>query len=329
MERRTKIVELDPAEVAGLVARLLPEAELRDQRLITSGRANTNYLLELAGPKRRVVLRLYVRSAACCGKEVALCRSAPVGVPVPEVLAWSQESKPHPCALFSFLPGRTLEEWIQAGEAAAGMGRALGRVLAALGQPEFEAQGDLLAPDGETLVVKSWGLGDDPAQEFVRQCLFEGPAGERLGDELRDALWDHVQAQSQRWPAQGQPARLVHGDFNPSNLLLERADQEWVVTGVLDWEFAHAGSPLADVGNLLRARPDQPLPAGFAAQLRQGLEEGGASLPDDWEERAAFMDLTSALEFLSSREDRPQVHQRARAQVAAALGRSPADPGSK
>jgi aminoglycoside phosphotransferase (APT) family kinase protein len=43
---------------------------------------------------------------------------------------------------------------------------------------------------------------------------------------------------------------LVHSDLNPKNLLLDPATLQ--VTGVLDWEFAHAGHPFADLGNLLR-----------------------------------------------------------------------------
>ena len=43
---------------------------------------------------------------------------------------------------------------------------------------------------------------------------------------------------------------LVHSDLNPKNLLLDPDTLE--VTGVLDWEFAHAGHPFTDLGNLLR-----------------------------------------------------------------------------
>lgn len=43
---------------------------------------------------------------------------------------------------------------------------------------------------------------------------------------------------------------LVHSDFNPKNILVDPATAE--VTGLLDWEFAHAGSPYADIGNLTR-----------------------------------------------------------------------------
>lgn len=45
-------------------------------------------------------------------------------------------------------------------------------------------------------------------------------------------------------------ACLVHSDLNPKNLLVDPDTLE--VTGVLDWEFAHAGHPFTDLGNLLR-----------------------------------------------------------------------------
>ena len=42
----------------------------------------------------------------------------------------------------------------------------------------------------------------------------------------------------------------MHSDLNPKNLLLDPDSLE--VTGLLDWEFAHAGHPFTDLGNLLR-----------------------------------------------------------------------------
>ena len=47
---------------------------------------------------------------------------------------------------------------------------------------------------------------------------------------------------------------LVHGDYGPQNVLLDRADLE--ITAVLDWEWAHAGHP---VEGGVRARRDQSM----------------------------------------------------------------------
>ena len=43
---------------------------------------------------------------------------------------------------------------------------------------------------------------------------------------------------------------LVHGDLNPKNVLVDPDSLE--VTALVDWEFAHAGHPFTDLGNLLR-----------------------------------------------------------------------------
>jgi aminoglycoside phosphotransferase (APT) family kinase protein len=43
---------------------------------------------------------------------------------------------------------------------------------------------------------------------------------------------------------------LVHSDLNPKNLLFDPSTL--AITAVLDWEFAHAGHPFTDLGNVLR-----------------------------------------------------------------------------
>ena len=43
---------------------------------------------------------------------------------------------------------------------------------------------------------------------------------------------------------------LVHSDLNPKNLIVD--PDALRVAAVLDWEFAHSGSPYTDLGNVLR-----------------------------------------------------------------------------
>jgi len=45
--------------------------------------------------------------------------------------------------------------------------------------------------------------------------------------------------------AAGQRRVLVHGDYGPNNVLLDPATAD--ITGVLDWEWAHAGDPAEDL----------------------------------------------------------------------------------
>lgn len=92
---------------------------------------------------------------------------------------------------------------------------------------------------------------------------------------------------------------LVHSDLNPKNLLVD--PESLAVTGLVDWEFAHAGSPYADLGNLLRFER-QP---AFANAV---VGEYAARLDDDPRralELARDADLFALVELASRRGQNP------------------------
>ena len=70
---------------------------------------------------------------------------------------------------------------------------------------------------------------------------------------------------------------LVHSDVNPKNLLVDPGTL--TVTGLLDWEFAHAGHPFTDLGNLLRFdREPAFAEAVLAAYARASRRDAGDAL---------------------------------------------------
>ena len=83
---------------------------------------------------------------------------------------------------------------------------------------------------------------------------------------------------------QGPPV-LVHGDFKPANVLVD----ETGLTAVLDWEFAHAGTRLADVGQMLRF--PESLPPGFVETFLDAL-----GLDDDTAVLARTLDLANLVD---------------------------------
>ncbi len=89
----------------------------------------------------------------------------------------------------------------------------------------------------------------------------------------------------------------MHADLNPKNLLVDPGTLE--VTGVLDWEFAHAGSPWSDLGNLLRFDREPVLAEAVLAAYRAFMP----TVPDDVLDRARAADLFALVELAARPED--------------------------
>jgi aminoglycoside phosphotransferase (APT) family kinase protein len=72
----------------------------------------------------------------------------------------------------------------------------------------------------------------------------------------------------------------------------------WAVSGVLDWEFAFAGSPLLDVGLFLRS--ERVWHPTYREGFEAGYREAGGQLPADWRELALLLDLLSLCSLLDN-----------------------------
>jgi aminoglycoside phosphotransferase (APT) family kinase protein len=227
---------------------------------LDGGWSGETFLAEVAG--ERSVVRIYARPSPRGERvhevDAALLRLVRGLVPVPEVLEVrrADPAADHPALLVtSFLDGvradLLLPELDDPGLAV--LGARLGRILADLaGMPMLRA-GPFV--DGD-LTIGSFGAdGQDidglPAfVELHEQAFLHWTQSELAGlhEVATDAqaLLDTV----------GRFC-LVHSDMNPKNLLYDPDTLE--VTGLLDWEFAHAGHPYTDLGNLLRFDRQPPL----------------------------------------------------------------------
>jgi aminoglycoside phosphotransferase (APT) family kinase protein len=87
---------------------------------------------------------------------------------------------------------------------------------------------------------------------------------------------------------------LAHGDFNLKNLLVDPVSGE--LTGIVDWEFVHAGHPATDLGNLLRGctlPPDEPFATAVLDRYR--ARYGGSR--EEVRATAADADLFALIEL--------------------------------
>ncbi|MGZ4500571.1 MAG: phosphotransferase family protein [Nocardioidaceae bacterium] len=248
-------------------------------RPLAGGFSGETFLAESAG--ERTVVRIYAqrghsRGAAAVEVDAAMLRLVRGLLPVPEVL---EVRRPDPAAgtpallVTSFLPGERLDLLLPRldEDARRTVAARLGVVLGRLAQmpvlrPGFFVDGDLR--------VEPMAGGD--LVEFVR--------GHRASTAL--AAWDAaaydgllaVADRAQTLLDRVDRVTVVHSDFNPKNLLVDPDTLE--VTGVLDWEFAHAGLPVTDLGNLLRFERDAAFAEGVVAAFRASVPDAGADVLD-------------------------------------------------
>lgn len=238
-----------------------------------------------------LVLRLFQGSPDTAALEATLSARCGQVIRMPTVLHHGRE--PLPFTLSPFIGG-TAPHRLWPGFTAAGReqaARGIGHVLAAVhGAVTFDRTG-FLGPD--LRVAFPVLLGGDGLRAFLQDCLIAGPGGDRLGADLTQAALRLAESRGAALDAWTQSPCLVHSDFNPHNLLMDDSGQ---VTAVLDWEFAHAGTPATDFGNLLRPPlGDDP---AFARALAEGYRAAGGTLPEDWRRLAGLADLFAWADML-------------------------------
>ena len=92
---------------------------------------------------------------------------------------------------------------------------------------------------------------------------------------------------------------LVHSDLNPKNLVVD--PETLRANAVLDWEFAHAGSPFADLGNLLRFDRE----AAYVAGVLEGYVAARGGNAADALDLARSADLAALVELGARRTVNP------------------------
>ncbi|WP_246456176.1 phosphotransferase family protein [Nocardioides mesophilus] len=283
---------------------------------LEGGYSGETFLATSAG--ERSVVRVYAgrgaqRGAGAVEVDAAVLRLVRGLLPVPRVL---ELRRPDPAAgtpallVTSFLPGERLEvAWPRLRDdvrhtVAAALGAALGRLAGVpMLRPGRFADADLRIerwPGAADLVgfVEERRVGSALADWSEREYGGLLAAADRAQD-----LLDRVERSC-----------LVHSDFNAKNLLVDAATG--AVTGVVDWEFAHAGAPGADLGNLLRFDRDPLLVEGVLdsyLDVTAGLDGlDRARLLD----QARAADLAALMDLAARRGENP-VTERADAQLRA------------
>jgi len=267
---------------------------------LAGGHSGETFLADAAG--ERTVVRVYGQRSAGRGPDAPRVDAAVLALvrgllPVPEVL---EVRRADPGAgspgllVTSFLPGTRLDLLLPGldEQGRARVGHQVGEVVARLAQMPMPRPGLFVDGDLRTEPLPGGDLATFAEQRRAGTALALWPEHE----------WDALLAVADR--AQellDRVARtcLVHSDLNPKNLLVDPDTLE--VTGVLDWEFAHAGGPATDLGNLLRFDRDPAFADAVLEVCATRVPDAG----DDVLDRARAADVYALVDLAARRGENP------------------------
>ncbi|MGI8907962.1 MAG: phosphotransferase family protein [Candidatus Sumerlaeaceae bacterium] len=287
--------------------------------LLSGGFQNWNYVVRV-GNGDPFVLRI-VKCPEVLEKEFKLLSrmaAAGDGIPMPRGLWCRSRAGAPPVAAMTFMPGELL--WKARTRLDSGARRKvsanLGGILARIHAQKYAHFGFLNADVEVAQPVESytdWTVG------HIHSCIASVRFRRRLDEGLIRRLEQCIVQNAPLHDAACEPC-LCHGDFNEKNILIDLdATGGPTVSAVLDWEYALAGAPHFDIGNLFRFSAVDPWIDSPA--FESGYVEAGGELDVNWLSRALLADLVAMCHMLDSEEDSPRSHATAAALIEKSVGR--------
>lgn len=273
--------------------------DVSDFTLLAGGCANINVTLRNKPP---IILRIYCRDPGSARKEMGIAELLKSTIPVAKFYVLD-ELDGHTFAIIECLPGITLRDYLllhaPSRQQIKNIMQQAGEMLSMISRQTFEQSGFF----DKTLSITQ-PISDDTLQHYGYECLASATVCQVLSSEEIYHIKELFTIYGPLLPGKSDN-KLVHGDFDPANILITIQNGDPKISGILDWEFAFAGSPLCDVANMLRYA--HHMTPDYQSSFLKGVTHGGYHLPDQWQLTIRLLNIVSLLDSLqrSNTADRP------------------------
>ena len=295
---------IDVQIIKAMISHTFPDAIVSDLQMIVGGCANINIKFTLIDSKP-LLLRIYLRDKHAVYKEQKIAKLVKDSVPVPHVYIIG-DFDDYRYAITEFIPGITLRDFLLNHfdeESTSSIMYDCGKMLAAIASYTFKAPGFFV----DSLNVKNIAAEGD-LQKFMIQSLRHPNVIQQLHTSVINEIAQIIARHADSFP-DALAKNLVHGDYDPANILVIEEDGRWQISAVVDFEFAFSGSWLWDLSNMLRYA--HKMPVNFQTAFLKGITDCGFTLPSDWRVTLHVLNLASLLDCLTrtSIQEKPYQYQ--------------------
>jgi aminoglycoside phosphotransferase (APT) family kinase protein len=300
-ERTFPFLEIDKNKVSNLFEGILEENNITNIIPINEGCRTTNYIVETNQTQSKYILKVFFEIEQNYKKEIKLLTKLKEnqGIFASRIYKMGRHRviQNREYAIYQYIEGKTIGQSLKEGYILEeGFVREVARALAEIHSYKFDKVGFL---DGNLNVSQEL----PPLIKWYENFMGDR-AKNRLGKNVIDKINQVVKENELILNELDRDIRLVHGDFQGTNILIK----DGKLSGILDWEFAMAGHPLADIGQFFRYEKhfNNNLIRAFQEQYNQISDY---QLNKDWYKISKLRDLINLIQLINGEEEMPNKYQ--------------------
>lgn len=301
-EKSNQLHFIKDSAIKAMVKLAYPKDQLISYELINGGCANLNIKIILDGNKF-FLLRIYLRDKAAACREKKLGELLKDSIPLP-ITCFIGEYKEYCFAITSFIEGITLRDLLLGNipHDIDDIMYKVGQLLAKIQTYKFNHAGFF---DKDLNITQK--LSPKDYMKFGNSALKYPIVQEELSEELIEKIQFYLREDYEKFFPDNLETCLVHGDFDPSNILVKNIDDSWAIAAILDWEFAMSGGKYSDMANMLRY--SHKMPASFKESFIRGLKSSGIIFSDNWHINIYMLNIISLLGIFIRSDSKSQPKQ--------------------
>ena len=294
-ERTMPYLNLNLEQIKILFRGILKAEDIKYISRMDEGCRTTNYKIDTKN-KGSFILKIFFDNNESSKREIKLFNKLRNEIKVPEIYRLDNHEiiENREFVIYRRLDGQSLSSYIREGNIIEeNFVRQVANTMVIIHKNKYDKVGFL----DDNLQIKSL---TPPLSEWYR--MFMGKNAQiRLGEKIKNQIYKIVDENEHILKALDNDPRMVHGDFQGTNILI---DNEGNLSGVLDWEFCMAGHPLADIGQFFRYDEyfNNDLINAFEDEYKK---QSNYILIDDWYKISKIRDITNLLQLIDKDEDMP------------------------